>query len=65
MTSLDDICPACGLADSAIYEAEGELIRILFRIRCANCGHSTEQYTDLELARLEWLGSRGDNGLTA
>ena len=59
MTPDDDTCPACGEEDAAIYEAEGGS----FRIWCTFCGHSTERYTDLELARLEWLGSReGPNG---
>ena len=58
VTSADDTCPACGFDEGTTYEVEDGQ----FRIRCALCGHSTERYSDLELARLEWLGSR--QGLT-
>ena len=49
----DDDCPACGEADAARYEATNAH----FRIWCSFCNHSTQQYADLDLARLEWLGS--------
>ncbi len=52
--TADDPCPACGETDGVNYEAHDGR----FRIWCAFCSHSTERYTDLDLARLEWLGSR-------
>jgi uncharacterized Zn finger protein (UPF0148 family) len=54
MPSTDDTCPACGFVEGTTYEAKDGL----FRIWCAQCGHSTKRYPDLDFARLEWRGSR-------
>ena len=51
---VDDTCPACSFDAGACYEAEA----CRFPIWCVLCGYSTDRYTDLDLARLEWIGSR-------
>lgn len=58
MIDEDDPCPACSEVDGVSYEADDGR----FRIWCALCGHSTQLYGDLDLARIEWLGSRNDMG---
>ena len=53
MTPSDEACAACGEGDGVSYASENGRLRIW----CAMCGHSTELYPELDLARLEWLGS--------
>lgn len=54
----DETCPSCGEGDRVNFASEDGR----FRIWCAHCGHSTKLYPELDLARLEWRGTRDEMG---